>query len=49
MTDNEISPETWKELIGEGHIKEECDCGGPEGHVPNGIYCRKPLEESHEP
>src|SRR6185436_14274692 len=19
----------------------ECDCGGPEGHVPNGFYCRK--------
>lgn len=19
-----------------------CDCGGPAGHVPNGIHCRKP-------
>jgi ribosomal protein L37AE/L43A len=21
---------------------EECDCGGPPGHVPNGILCRRP-------
>jgi hypothetical protein len=22
---------------------DACDCGGPEGHVPNGLRCRRPL------
>jgi hypothetical protein len=22
-------------------LEEECDCGGPAGHVPNGILCRR--------
>lgn len=41
------SHQIWADLIGGGLISpvddpEECKCGGPEGHVPNGMNCRKP-------
>lgn len=26
----------------------QCLCGGPRGHVPNGIHCRKPLNVPEE-
>ena len=45
-----LSVEAWKDMVGfsnedsfEIFKADECPCGGPKGHVPNGMNCRKVL------